>query len=241
MHGLLHSVSPTLQQATTEPPLETPGYPQASLGQSLVGSLLLSPGSWCTRFWLCPPRVYFPVLSKFWQLYGGVNGDLLWEGLWHTQVCCTQSPCPCGSPLLTHTSRGNAQTVLCQSLWGPWVLVRTRFVWALLASLTEMEFDSKREFTPPIILLGLLLCHGTWGISAQPTPAPTVLLGFLWPWMWSISSGLLQQSTATTPDLGCGVSPLGAQYMFNDYVFLCLFLSAGFLGSIQGALPQSFH
>ena len=26
---------------------------------------------------LCPPRVYFPVLCKFWQLYGGVNGDLL--------------------------------------------------------------------------------------------------------------------------------------------------------------------
>ena len=26
---------------------------------------------------LCPPRDYFPVLCKFWQLYGGVNGDLL--------------------------------------------------------------------------------------------------------------------------------------------------------------------
>ena len=30
--------------------VETPGYSQASLGQSLVGSLLLSPGFWCTRF-----------------------------------------------------------------------------------------------------------------------------------------------------------------------------------------------
>ena len=28
--------------------LETPGHSQASLGQSLVGSLFLSPGSWCT-------------------------------------------------------------------------------------------------------------------------------------------------------------------------------------------------
>ena len=43
---------------------------------------------------LCPPRVYFPLLCKFWQLYGGVNGDLLQEGLCHTQVCCTQSPVP---------------------------------------------------------------------------------------------------------------------------------------------------
>ena len=38
--------------------VETPGYSQASLGQSLVGSLLLSPGFWCTRFCLCPPGVY---------------------------------------------------------------------------------------------------------------------------------------------------------------------------------------
>ena len=31
------------------PPLETPGHSWPSLGQSPVGSLLLSPGSWCTR------------------------------------------------------------------------------------------------------------------------------------------------------------------------------------------------
>ena len=62
------------------------------------------------------------------MLYGGVNGDLLQEGLCHTQVCSTQSPCPCGSPLLTCASTGETQTVLSQSLWGFWVLVRTRLV-----------------------------------------------------------------------------------------------------------------
>ena len=31
----------------------------------------------CMSLYSYPPRVYFPVLSKFWQLYGGVNGDLL--------------------------------------------------------------------------------------------------------------------------------------------------------------------
>ena len=65
-----------------------------------------------TRFYLCLRRVYFPVLCKFWWLCGGVNSDLLQEGLCHTQVCCTQSPCPCSSPLLTCTSAGNTQTVL---------------------------------------------------------------------------------------------------------------------------------
>ena len=99
------------------PLFEISGHSQASLGQSLVGSLLLSPVSWCTRFCLYPPRVYFPVLCKFWQLYRGINGDLQ-EALCHTQVCCTQSPCPCGSPLLTHTSTGDAQTQICHNLCG---------------------------------------------------------------------------------------------------------------------------
>ena len=39
-----------------------------------------APFSWIllhTRFCLGPPRVHFPVLCKFWLLYGGVNGDLL--------------------------------------------------------------------------------------------------------------------------------------------------------------------
>ena len=36
--------------------------------------------------------------------------------------------------------------------------------WAPLAG---MEFDSKHEFAPPTVLLGLLLCPWTWGISSQ--------------------------------------------------------------------------
>ena len=48
-------------------------------------------------------------------------------------------------------------TFLSPSLWGLWVLVHTRFVWALRASLVGMGFDSKYDFDPPIILLGLLL------------------------------------------------------------------------------------
>ena len=119
----MHVLLPSVPQSCSRPPwptplLETPGYSQARLGQSFVGSLILYPGSWCTRFCLCPPRIYFPVLGKFWQLYGGVNGDLLQEGLCHTQVCCTQSPCTNGSPLLTCTSIGDAEAQFCLSLCG---------------------------------------------------------------------------------------------------------------------------
>ena len=80
-----------------------------------------APLSWVlvhTRFCLCPPRVCSPVLCKFWQLYGRVNGNLLQVGLCHTQGSCTQSPCPCGSPLLTRTPAGDTQTQFWLSLCG---------------------------------------------------------------------------------------------------------------------------
>ena len=35
------------------PPLETPRHSQASLAPFLVGTLLLSPGSWCTQGFVC--------------------------------------------------------------------------------------------------------------------------------------------------------------------------------------------
>ena len=92
------------------PLLETPGHSQASLSQSLVGSLLLFPGSWCIQGRVCAlQESVSPVLCKFWWLYGGVNDDLHQDSLCLTQVCCTQSPCPCSSPLLTRTSTGDIQ------------------------------------------------------------------------------------------------------------------------------------
>ena len=91
---------------------ETPEHSRTSLDWSLVGSLLLSPGSWWAQdFVYAFQESVSPVLCKFWRLYGGVNGDLLQEGLCHTQVCCTQSPCPCSRPLLTHATAGDTETL----------------------------------------------------------------------------------------------------------------------------------
>ena len=107
-----HSVLPALQQATASPRLH-----QRLLDTHrqvwAVSCGATAPFSWVLvhiKFFLCPPRVCFPVLCKFWQLYGGVNGNHLQEGLCHTRVYYSQSPCPCGRPLLTHTSTGDTQT-----------------------------------------------------------------------------------------------------------------------------------
>ena len=119
MHPLLHSVTPALQQATTNPRLcwrllNTYGQVWVSL---LWGhcSFLLGPGAQGS---VVPSKSLFPRLCKFWRLYGGVNGDFFQEGLCHTQVCCTQSPCPCGRPLLTRSSAGDTQTQFWLSLCG---------------------------------------------------------------------------------------------------------------------------
>ena len=45
----LSAPNPAAGHYQPTPPLETSGHSQASLGQSLVVSLLFSPGSWCTH------------------------------------------------------------------------------------------------------------------------------------------------------------------------------------------------
>ena len=63
VHGCtaeLSAPNPAPGHCQPTPPLETPGHSQASLGQSLVGSLLLFPGFWCTRFFFVPSKGLFP-------------------------------------------------------------------------------------------------------------------------------------------------------------------------------------
>ena len=175
MHVLLQSLPPTLQQATTALRLhwrllDTPRQVWVSL---LWGhcTFLLSPGAQG----LCPPSVYFPVLCKFWQLCGGVNGNLLLKGLCHTQVCCIQSPCPCGRPLLTHTSAGDNQTLKGRSgsvsVGSPGV---HRSCLSPRVSLAGIGFDSNCDFAPPTIILGLLFCPWTWDIFFSGIQHPPV-------------------------------------------------------------------
>ena len=67
--------------------------------------------------------------------------------------------------LLTLTSTGDTQTLKgrpCSVFGVSWCA--QGFVWAFWASLAGMGFDSKCDFTPPTILLGILLCPCMWGI-----------------------------------------------------------------------------
>ena len=96
MNVLLHSVPPALQQATTNPRLcwrllDTHRQVWVSL---LWGHCSLFLGAGAHKVLLCLPRVYLPVLCKFWQLYGGVIGDLLQEGLCQPKYAAPRAPVP---------------------------------------------------------------------------------------------------------------------------------------------------
>ena len=128
---------PTAGHCRPMPLPETPGHAQASLVQSVVGSLLLSPGSWCTRGFVCalqeslfPQSCGSSVIKSHWPSKSNSLGILsLFCQIPKLGSLLYREPCPWGSPLLTHTSTGDAPNiVLSQSLWGSCVLVCTRYV-----------------------------------------------------------------------------------------------------------------
>ena len=118
----MHALLPSVPQPCSRPP---PNHTSAGDFWTLTGKSgsvscgVTAPFSWVLvhKVLFVPSKSLFPS-RKFWWLYGGVNGDLHQEGICHTQVCCTQSPCPCGNPLLTRTSTGDTQTQFCLSLCG---------------------------------------------------------------------------------------------------------------------------
>ena len=81
MHVLLHSLPPTLQQATTKPHLhwillDTHTRVWVSL---LWGHCSFFLGSGAHKILFVPSKSLFPSPVQVWQLCGGVNGDLLQE------------------------------------------------------------------------------------------------------------------------------------------------------------------
>ena len=131
MHTLLHSVPPVLQQATADPHLHQ-RHSRANLGQSLMGSLLLSPGSWCAQGSVCALQAYVSQVQ--------VSSASSVVGLMATSskraYAILRSVAHRAPPLQQATTdlylrRRHSNTVLAQSLWGLWVLVHTRFVSAL--------------------------------------------------------------------------------------------------------------
>ena len=99
--ALLHSVPPALQQATADPCLCGDSWTLTGKSGTLSCGVA-APFSWvlmCTRFCLCPPRVCFPVLCKFWQLCSvQFSRSVMSDSLRPHELQHTRPRCPSPTP-----------------------------------------------------------------------------------------------------------------------------------------------
>ena len=111
------------------PLLETPGHSQASLGQSLVGSLLLSPGSWCAQGSVCAlQESVSPVLCKFWWLLVELMATSSKRAYDIPKSATPRATAFAAGhcwPISLQETLKHSKAGLAQSLWG--ILVCTRF------------------------------------------------------------------------------------------------------------------
>ena len=144
---------------------------RGKLGLVMMGGAMLSKiliqfsvdGSGCVPF----------LLFNLRPNYDGGNEDnldLLQKS--HAPTAVLSALNPYSRPPSIHTSArdfwtlmGKSGSVTCGvSVPFSWVLVHTSFVWTLWTSLVRKGFDSKHDFSPPRVLLGLLLCLCIWDI-----------------------------------------------------------------------------
>ena len=159
MHCYIQCPSPAAGHCQPTPPLKTPGHLWASLDQSLVGSLLLSSGSWCAQGSACACQafVFQSCLSSGGSVVG-LGATYSMRAYAIPRSAAPRAPAPGAVHCWPVPPQETLKHSSSQSLWGLWVLVCTRFLWALWAFLVGMGFDSKCNFTPPTVLLGFLLC-----------------------------------------------------------------------------------
>ena len=123
----LSAPDPAAGHCQPMPLLQTPGHSQASLGQSLVGSLLLSPGSWCAqglfepseclwRVWGLILNVISPLFPSCWGFSFAFGcGVVFCSGIQHSPLSGYLAvSCNFGVLAGEHECRSFYFTVLCE-------------------------------------------------------------------------------------------------------------------------------
>ena len=169
MHVLLHSVALTVQQATTDPYLQWRLLDtHRQVWASLLGSLLLSPGSCCTQGSVCALQ---ESISESCVNSGSSMVGLVLASSKRAYVtpksASPRAPAPaaghCWPRPLQEMLKHSSVSASVGSL-GPGA---HKVCLSPLSISVSMGFDSKHGFTPPNVLLRLLLCSWTWGIFSE--------------------------------------------------------------------------
>ena len=113
----VHAPNPAAGHQRPKPLPET--HRQVSCG-------VTAPFSWVLvhKVLLCPPRIYFSVLCKFWQL---VVGLMTTSSKRNYSIHTLRAPVHVADHCRTAPPQQILKQVLSQTLWGPWLLVHTSF------------------------------------------------------------------------------------------------------------------
>ena len=122
-------------------------------------------------------------------------------------------------------SQGKNTEVVCHSLlqWTTFCQISPPWLAHLVAPWAWLSFIELDKAVVLVWLYWLVFYEYGFSVSALwcPLATPTILLGFLLPWAWGISSRLLQQSTAIAPYLGRGLSIYLSIYLYVYMYIYC--------------------
>ena len=125
----------------------------------------------------------------------------------------TVDPCHC-------KRHSNTQRQIWLSLlWVPWVLVHTRFCWNPLSISGGLSFDSKHDFTPPTILLWLLLCPWIWCIFFLL--GFSILLSTVFRWLVAIFESSQEKMSACPSTLPSYIMSIHLLKRYHSYFCKC--------------------
>ena len=170
-------------------------------------TLLLSPVASTTGYCFC----FGSISHYFWSYFSTDLQQHIWHLLtWGVSLSVSYhfafSYCSWGS-------QGKNIEVVCHSLLQWTTYCQTSPPWPNRLGWPHTAWLSFTELDKVVVLWSdwLVFCDCGFSLSALwcPLATPTVWLGFLSPWMWGISSWLLQQSAAAAPYLGQRVCPHG--------------------------------
>ena len=121
-------------------------------------------------------------------------------------------------------SQGKNTEVACHSLLQWTTYCQTSPPWPAHLGWPHRAWLSFIELDKVVVLVWLdwlVFCEYGFSVSVLwcPLATPTILLEFLLPWAWGISSWLLQQSAATVPYLAkyCSKFQKNIYFCFTDY------------------------
>ena len=140
-----------------------------------------------TTFYLCPPRICFPVLCKFWHLYDGLMATSSKKVYAIPRSTAPRAPVPAAVHMLTHTSSVQFSRSVLSDSATPWIAEHQASL-SIINSQSLLKLMSIESVMPSnhFILCCLLLLLSSIFPSIRVFSSESTFC-MRWPKYWSFS------------------------------------------------------